>query len=114
MGISSSPTNAKVIRTTARLAQALHGKFTALYVQNVQEHDRSNANSERLQQHIKLVEQLGGHVVIVQEDDVAVALANYAQISGVTKLVIGRTSMRKNGGDQTPKLAIDSTNLCRI
>jgi len=95
VGISSSPTNAKVIRTTARLAQALHGKFTALYVQNVQEHDRNNSNSERLQQHIKLVEQLGGHVVIVQEDDVAAALANYAQISGVTKLVIGRTSMRK-------------------
>lgn len=95
VGISSSPTNAKVIRTTARLAQALHGKFTALYVQNLQEHEGNSANSERLQQHIKLVEQLGGHVVIVQEDDVAAALANYAQISGVTKLVIGRTSMRK-------------------
>lgn len=114
VGISSSPTNAKVIRTTARLAQALHGKFTALYVQNMQAHERNHADSERLQQHIKLVEQLGGHVVIVQEDDVAAALANYAQVSGVTKLVIGRTSMRKNGGSQTPKLVIALTNMCRI
>lgn len=95
-----------MIRTTARLAQALHGKFTALYVQNMQAHERNHADSERLQQHIKLVEQLGGHVVIVQEDDVAAALANYAQISGVTKLVIGRTSMRKSGGSQTRKLVI--------
>lgn len=95
VGISSSPTNAKVIRTAARLAQALHGKFTALYVQNIQEQERNSADSERLQQHIKLVEQLGGHVVIVQENDVAAALANYAQISGVTKLVIGRTSIGK-------------------
>lgn len=105
VGISSSPTNAKVIRTTARLAQALHGKFTALYVQNLQEQEGSSANSERLQQHIKLVEQLGGHVVIVQEDDVAAALANYAQISGVTKLVIGRTSMRKKWWRPSTKIS---------
>ncbi|WP_249664265.1 hypothetical protein, partial [Lysinibacillus sp. D4B1_S16] len=62
VGISSSATNAKVIRTTARLAQALQGKFTALYVQNMQANERNHADSERLQQHIKLVEQLGGHV----------------------------------------------------
>lgn len=105
VGISSSPTNAKAIRTTARLAQALHGKFTALYVQNMQAHERNHADSERLQQHIKLVEQLGGHVVIVQEDDVAAALANYAQVSGVTKLVIGRTSMRKKWWQPNTKIS---------
>ncbi|WP_249659447.1 sensor histidine kinase [Lysinibacillus fusiformis] len=105
VGISSSPTNAKVIRTTARLAQALHGKFTALYVQNMQANERNHADSERLQQHIKLVEQLGGHVVIVQEDDVAAALANYAQISGVTKLVIGRSSMRKKWWQPNTKIS---------
>lgn len=95
VGISSSPTNAKVIRSAARLAQALHGKFTALYVQKIERNDSDEANSERLQQHMKLTEQLGGHVVIVQENDVAGALANYAQISGVTKLVLGRTAMKK-------------------
>lgn len=105
VGISSSPTNAKVIRTAARLAQALHGKFTALYVQKVERNGSNEANSERLQQHIKLTEQLGGHVVIVQEDDVAAALANYAQISGVTKLVIGRTSMKKKWWRASSKIS---------
>ncbi len=111
VGISSSPTNAKVIRNAARLSQALHGKFTALYVQKVQESDRTTANSERLQQHIKLVEQLGGHVVIVQEDDIAAALANYAQISGVTKLVIGRTSMRKRWWQPSSKISDQLTEF---
>jgi len=111
VGISSSPTNAKVIRNAARLSQALHGKFTALYVQKVQESDRTTANSERLQQHIKLVEQLGGHVVIVQEDDIAAALANYAQISGVTKLVIGRTSMRKRWWQPSTKISDQLTEF---
>ncbi|MGE7024014.1 DUF4118 domain-containing protein [Solibacillus cecembensis] len=105
VGISSSPTNAKVIRTAARLAQALHGKFTALYVQKVERNDSDKVNSERLQQHIKLTEQLGGHVVIVQEDDVAGALANYAQISGVTKLVLGRTAMKKKWWLPHPKIS---------
>jgi len=109
VGISSSPTNAKVIRTAARLAQALHGKFTALYVQKVREDDRKDANSERLQQHIKLTEQLGGHVVIVQDNDVAAALANYAQMSGVTKLVLGRTAMKKKWWQPNAKI-IDQLN----
>ena len=95
VGISSSPTNAKVIRTAARLAHALHGKFTALYVQRIDKNESNTAYPQRLQQHIKLTEQLGGHVVIVQENDVAEAIANYAQISGVTELVIGRTAMKK-------------------
>ncbi|MFY0519662.1 DUF4118 domain-containing protein [Lysinibacillus sp. UGB7] len=105
VGISSSPTNAKVIRTAARLAQALHGKFTALYVQKGKDDKRNEANTERLQQHIKLTEQLGGHVVIVQEDDVAVALANYAQISGVTKLVIGRTAVKRKWWQPNAKIS---------
>lgn len=109
VGISSSPTNAKVIRTAARLAQALHGKFTALYVQKVKEGEDNDANSERLQQHIKLTEQLGGHVVIVQENDVAAALANYAQMSGVTKLVLGRTVMKKKWWQPNAKI-IDRLN----
>ncbi|MGE7090822.1 DUF4118 domain-containing protein [Lysinibacillus sp. NPDC048646] len=105
VGISSSPTNAKVIRTAARLAQALHGKFTALYVQKEKDEHQNEANTERYQQHVKLTEQLGGHVVIVQEDDVAVALANYAQISGVTKLVIGRTAVKKKWWQPNAKIS---------
>ena len=91
VGISSSPTNAKVIRTAARLAQALHGKFTALYVERDTNQTMSQVNEERLKQNLKLAEQLGGNVVTVQEDSIATAIANYAQLSGVTKLVIGRT-----------------------
>ena len=94
VGISSSPTNAKVIRAAARLAHALPGKFTGLYVQNIKKTSESKAANERVQQHMKLIEQLGGHVVVVHEDDVSAAIANYVQFSGVTKLVIGRTTVR--------------------
>lgn len=105
VGISSSPTNAKVIRSAARLAHALHGKFTALYVQKDDMNNGDEAQSKRLQQHIKLTEQLGGHVVTVQEDDVAAALANYARMSGVTSLVIGRSAATKQWWRPNPKIA---------
>lgn len=96
VGISSSPTNAKVIRTAARLAQALHGKFTALYVDRGNSLTLSKADEERLKDHMKLAQQLEGNVVTVQEDSIATAIANYAQISGVTKLVIGKTMTKSN------------------
>lgn len=74
-------------------------------MQKVQESSFNEANAERLQQHIKLIEQLGGHVVIVQENDVAAALANYAQLSGVTKLVLGRTALKKKWWLPHPKIS---------
>ena len=94
VGISSSPTNAKVIRAAARLAQALHGKFTALYVQKGESGQSSKLNSQRIQEHSKLVELLGGRVVSMQGEDVAATIANYARMSGVTNLVIGRSVIK--------------------
>lgn len=103
MGISSSPTNARVIRTTARLAQALRGKWTALYVQSAT--NLSHANQERLERHFQLIEQLGGDIVVVHDEDIAIALSNYAKISGVTKLVIGRTMLHKKWWSPNNKIS---------
>lgn len=90
VGISSSPTNAKVIRTASRLVQALHAEFSCLYVKN-NDSNLSPADLERLKSNLMLAEQLGGTIVTVEDDNVAVAIAHYAQISGVTKLVLGKT-----------------------
>ncbi len=116
VGLSSSPTNAKVIRTAARLAQALHGKLTGIYVQKDLEAG-TMTDEERLRRHFKLAEQLGARVVIIQEAEVAAAIANYAQMSGATKLVLGRSAIRRKWwqprakisdqlGEMLPNLAI--------
>lgn len=105
VGISGSPTNTKVIRAAARLAQALHGEFTALYVQKEVGNHSNDTHSERIREHIKLVEQLGGHVVSMQENDIAAALANYARMSGVTNLVIGRSVTKNRWWSANSKIA---------
>lgn len=104
VGLSSSPTNAKVIRTAARLAQALHGKLTAIYVQK-EKNAETITDDKRLHDHFKLAEQLGGRVVILQESEVAIAISNYAQMSGATKLVLGRSAMRQKWWKPNTKIS---------
>lgn len=90
VGVSSSPTSAKVIRTAARLVQSLHAKFTCLYVA-LDDVEMSTEDELRLKSNIKLAEQLGATIITVKDNGIVSAIANYAQISGVTKIVVGKT-----------------------
>lgn len=93
--ISPSPSNAKVIRTAARMANAFKGTFTALYVETPELEQMFEESKQRLRSNIKLAEQLGAKVATVYGDDVAFQIAEFARISGVSKVVIGRTNTKK-------------------
>ncbi len=93
--LSPSPTNNKVIRTAARMADAFHGAFTALYVEGVQTQRLKKEALERLKSNLRLAEQLGARVTTVYGDDVAAQIAEYAKVSGVTKIVIGRSNNQR-------------------
>lgn len=93
--ISPSPSNTKVIRTAARMANAFKGTFTALYVETPELEQMSEESKQRLRSNIKLAEQLGAKVATVYGDDVAFQIAEFARISGVSKVVIGRTNTKK-------------------
>lgn len=90
--ISSAPSNAKVIRTAARMAEAFHSDFTALYVEGEQEKEPKEDDGRRLRANMELAEVLGAHIVTVYGDDVAIQIAEYAKAAGVTKIVIGRSN----------------------
>ena len=47
--LSSSPSNPKIIRTAAKMAEAFGGIFTALYVQTPDDTKRSGADKQRLE-----------------------------------------------------------------
>lgn len=93
--ISPSPSNARVIRTAARMANAFKGTFTALYVETPEFENMSEESKQRLRSNFKLAEQLGAKVATVYGDDVAFQIAEFARISGVSKVVIGRTNTKK-------------------
>ncbi len=90
MCLSSSPANAKVIRTAAKMAKAFDGKFTALFVETQDFLKMTQENKKRLDDNTRLAEQLGANIITVYGDDIAYQTAEYAKASGVSKIVLGR------------------------
>ncbi|MCI7640604.1 MAG: DUF4118 domain-containing protein [Clostridiales bacterium] len=90
--LSSAPSNAKIIRTAATMAKAFHCTFTALFVQIPSYEAMPEADRERLRANVRLAQSLGAAVETVFGDDVSYQIAEYARLSGVTKIVIGRSA----------------------
>ena len=93
--LSPSPSNAKLIRTAARMAQAFRGGFTALFVETPAFPSLSEEDKNRLRKNIHLAEQLGATIETTYGDDVALQIAEFARLSGVSKIVIGRNNAKK-------------------
>ena len=104
--LSGAPSNAKVIRTAARMAEAFHGAFTALFVETAADGRRGEGERRRLQANLRLAEQLGARIATLYGGDPAVQIAQYAKLGGVTKIVLGRSP--RGGGFPIPaKTLID-------
>lgn len=105
--LSSAPSNAKVIRTAARMAEAFQGDFTALFVETPDTRELSGENRKRLRANLKLAEDLGARIATVYGDDPAAQIADYSRTSGVTKIVLGRTNHRRRRGWWNKKALVD-------
>ncbi len=93
--LSSSPSNAKIIRTAARMAQAFKGRFTALFVETPDFQAMSEENVQRLRSNIRLAEQLGAKIETAYGTDVSFQIAEFARLSGASKIVVGRSAASK-------------------
>lgn len=93
--LSASPSNANIIRTAAKMAAAFEGTFTALYVQTANAYRMSEEDNKRLQENIRVAEYLGATITTVYGDDVSYQIAEFARLSQVTKIVIGRSSAKR-------------------
>ena len=90
--LSSAPSNAKIIRTAARMAKAFDSQFTALFVETPDFAVATDENKKRLEENRKLAEQLGATIETVYGDDVPYQIAEFARISGITRIVLGQSS----------------------
>lgn len=94
--LSSAPSNARVIRTAARMAEAFHGAFTALFVETTGTRELEGENRDALRENLRLAEQLGAQIATVYGEDIPAQIAEYAKASHVSKIVMGRsTHMRR-------------------
>ena len=55
----------------------------------------SEANKQQLRSNIHLAQQMGAAIETVYGDDIAFQIAEFARLSGVSKIVMGRASVRR-------------------
>ena len=93
--LSSSPSNERIVRMAGKMAQAFSGSLTALYVQTPGYADMNAEDTVRLQANMRLAQQFGAEIITTHGEDAATQIAEYARLSDVTKIVIGRSGVQR-------------------
>ena len=78
------------------MAQAFHGEFTALYVENSDSQELDLKAFQQLKKNISLAKELQANIVSTSGDDIAYQISQYAKTAGVSKLVLGRSYQKKS------------------
>ena len=89
--VSPAPTNPRIVRAASRMAKAFHGELVALFVESPKTQAMGETERAELASNIALAEQLGAHMETVYGDDIAFQIAEFARLSGISKIVMGRT-----------------------
>lgn len=93
--LSPSPSNKRIIDTAAKMAKAFGAVLTAIYVQKSENDVLPLEDEQRLQANIRFAKDCGAAIVSVIGENISYQIAEFARISGVTKIVIGRSYTRK-------------------
>jgi two-component system sensor histidine kinase KdpD len=72
------------------MADALRATWVAVYVENARHYRLGHAAQLKLERNLRLAEEMGGKTELLQGDDAAVAIANYAHSRGITKIITGK------------------------
>ena len=113
--ISAAESSAKVIRSAARLAYAFRGQFTGLYVETPAMQEANEKTKQSVRRNMELARALGAKIVTVYGSDIGSQVAEYAMVSNVSKVVLGRTNhrffMRKPMAEVLEKLNSMAPNI---
>jgi len=93
--IGPSPSSEKCLRWTARAAEAFHAHWVAVYVESAQSEYLTKEQQKNIRANIDLAEKLGAEMVTLTGHDIAVTISEYARLSGITNIVVGKSRNRK-------------------
>ena len=90
--INEDPRAAGLVRYTKRLADRLHGSWTALYVETKRNLQLSEEERDRIADTLRLAQALGGDPVTIPSGDRRIAddVIGYAQANNITQIVVGK------------------------
>jgi two-component system sensor histidine kinase KdpD len=92
--ISDDPRSAGLVRYAKRLADRLHGPWTALYVEGRRSLQLSEEDRDRIADTLRLAESLGGEAITIPSAERRIAddVIRYAQENNVTQIIIGKST----------------------
>lgn len=92
VAVGPSPTSARLIRSTRRMATELRAPWIAVAVERPSAGAMSESARASLDANLRLAESLGAETVALHRESVADALVDVAKDRGVTRLVVGKTA----------------------
>jgi two-component system sensor histidine kinase KdpD len=92
--VSEDPRAAGLVRYARRLADRLHGPWTALYVESRRSLQLNEEQRDRIADTLRLAETLGGEAITIPGGQRSIAddVIGYARANNVTQIIIGKSS----------------------
>src|SRR4249919_3018402 len=92
--ISEDPRAVGLVRYAKRLADRLHGPWTALYIEGRRSLQYTEEERDRIADTLRLAETLGGEAVTIPSIDRRIAddVISYAQAHNFTQIIIGKSA----------------------
>jgi two-component system, OmpR family, sensor histidine kinase KdpD len=92
--VSEDPRAAGLVRYAKRLADRLHGPWTALYVEGRRSLQYTEEERDRIADTLRLAETLGGEAITIPsaERKIADDVIGYAESNNVTHIIVGKSS----------------------
>jgi len=87
VAITGAPGSENLIRRAARIAQRAHGELFGVHVRS--DTGLAAPSSERVAEHRRLLEEVGGEYREITGGDVAAALIDFARAENATQIVLG-------------------------
>jgi two-component system sensor histidine kinase KdpD len=90
--VSEDPRSAGLVRYTRRVADRLHAPWTAIYVETSRTEDLSEVERDRINDTLRLAEQLGGvSMRLPGGSSIARDIVAYAHDNNVTQIILGKS-----------------------
>jgi two-component system sensor histidine kinase KdpD len=90
--VSEAPETAGLVRYARRVAERLQVPWTAIYVETARTHRLSDAERDRIADHLRFAERLGAAAVTIPGHNIADEILAYATANNITQIVIGKSS----------------------
>lgn len=93
--IGPSPSSARCIRWTARASESFRAPWTAVYVEGTDSDSMTPEQQNTVRANMDLAARLGAEIVTLLGNDIPAVVAEYAKLTGITNIVIGKSRNRK-------------------